>query len=149
MASSRMRGQIGRRAGLASSAGARRFSPRMSIDMAMSVSRCDRGDAGARCGCGAELAALRARLEVLTASVANLVFELRGWRADPARHRVASEQDDRDAVLGALVAALTIAFQRETSWRAARNTPSCGTPLRVPAPTACGLRPPMDQKRSW
>jgi hypothetical protein len=106
MASSRMRGQIGRRAGLASSAGARRFSPRMSIDMAMSVSRCDRGDAGARCGCGAELAALRARLEVLTASVANLVFELRGWRADPARHRVASEQDDRDAVLGALVAAL-------------------------------------------
>jgi hypothetical protein len=74
---------------------------------------------------------------VLTASVADLVFELRGWRADPARRRVASEQDDRDAVLGALVAALVgddCFSARDLMARGAKHAESCGTPLRVPAP---------------
>lgn len=68
--------------------------------MATPVSRCD------SCGYGAELTALRNRFEALTATVADLSLQVRGWRADQARRRTASEQDDRDAVLGALIAEL-------------------------------------------
>ena len=42
----------------------------------------------------------------LTAALEDLALEVRGWRADQARHRAASEQDDREAVLGAVVAEL-------------------------------------------
>ena len=68
--------------------------------MATPVWRCD------PCGCGAELAVLLNRFEALTASVTDLVIEVRGWRADQARRRAASEQDDRDAILGVLIAEL-------------------------------------------
>jgi hypothetical protein len=68
--------------------------------MATRVSRRD------PCGCRAELAVLLNRFEALTASVADLSLQVRGWRADQARRRAVGEQDDRDAVLGALVAEL-------------------------------------------
>lgn len=54
----------------------------------------------------AELAALRARMDALAGDVADLVLEIRGLRADQARRRGDSEQNDRDGLLGLLVAEL-------------------------------------------
>jgi len=54
----------------------------------------------------AELAALRARVDTLAGDVADLVLEIRGLRAGQARRRAGSEQDDRDGLLGLLVAEL-------------------------------------------
>ena len=42
----------------------------------------------------------------LTATVEDLVLEVRQLRADQARRRAATEHDDREAVLGALIAEL-------------------------------------------
>ena len=95
------RSRIGRRTGLVLKPGTRRSSPRMPIDV---VSCRDPGGVGARCACGAALAALRTRLEVLTANVGDLAVEIRGLRAAQARRRGDSEQDDRDGLLGLLVA---------------------------------------------
>ena len=43
---------------------------------------------------------------MLTATAEDLVLEARHLRADQARRRAASEQDERDAILGVLVAEL-------------------------------------------
>ena len=72
----------------------------MSIDVTTPVSRRDRGERSS----GAELALLLNRFEALTAHVADLVLEVRGWRADQARRRSGTaEQNGRDELLAMLV----------------------------------------------
>ena len=53
-----------------------------------------------------ESRSLEARIEELARSFADLTLEVRAWRANQARRRAASEQGDRDAVLGALIGEL-------------------------------------------
>ena len=92
----------------------------MSIDVTRPVLRRDRGGVGARCGCGADLPALRAQLDAIAAAqaahgalihalaedVSDLVVETRGLRADLARRRASCEHDGRDEALGVLASQL-------------------------------------------